>query len=667
MKLQIKVTFLIITILIVMGIMSGGTMLYFQRENSVQQFEHVAAALAGAVQGSLEQGMLTGERKPIQEAIVRIGEEEMVSGVILLSTDGKITASNNVSEIGEVSDREEVHRTLRSGEVSVWTRRQNGNGELNVISPIFNKPECQSCHSPGTSVLGAIQVSLDTASLDNHIKQQTVFFGVFGGLALFIIGIGLTFTLRRIVLKPLSGLAESAQRLSQGDYATRTRSDTNDEIGILARSFNEMAESVEQHGRELEASHQELARWNIDLEQKVEQRTNQLSALNAIITTVSQSLDLGWILDATLTKILSLMAVDAGAIHLLDRKSDRLDIVVHRGLSPECFQKISRLDLQEGIWGQIVQSGQPVVVSDKADVFKATCIAGEKGEFHAGVILPVKSENKVQGTLVLASYLPGKFQPELVRLLQSMSDAIGIGVTNAIAAQNLREVNRLREQLLEKLISAQEEERRRIARELHDEAGQSLAALVLQLEDITDSLPARYHATRQRLDALKEQAVQTVSGIRNLALELRPSILDHLGLPKAIEWYVKDYLGKRGLDAKIDVTVPKIKLPPYTETMLFRIVQEALTNVVKHAQASQVTVRLQLSDSKVSVWIEDNGKGFDVDAALSGVTGQKNLGLHGMIERAVLLGGTLNIRSEPGRGTRLTIEVPLTEGASVNK
>ena len=308
------------------------------------------------------------------------------------------------------------------------------------------------------------------------------------------------------MLKPLYSLTELAQRLSQGDYAIRARSDTNDEIGMLAQTFDKMAGSVEQRTQELEISKQELARWNLDLEGKIQQRTRELE-----------------------------------------------------------------------------------------------------------------------------------------------------------------EANKIREQLLEKLISAQEEERKRIARELHDEASQSLAALVLYLEDVADELPARYHAVKQRLDALKEQTIQTLDGVRNLALELRPSSLDDLGLPKAIEWYAKDYLSKHGLDAKIDIAVPKIKLPSHTETMVFRIVQEALTNVVKHAQASQVSVRLQLSNSKVSVWIEDNGKGFDVDAALSGVAGQKNLGLHGMIERATLLGGTLNISSAPGKGTCLNIEIPLTEGASTNE
>ncbi len=107
---------------------------------------------------------------------------------------------------------------------------------------------------------------------------------------------------------------------------------------------------------------------------------------------------------------------------------------------------------------------------------------------------------------------------------------------------------------------------------------------------------------------------------------------------------------------------PETKLPSYTETMLFRIIQEALTNIVKHAEASQVRVQLEFSDSTAIVQVEDNGKGFDVEAALSREGMRHNLGIHGMAERATLLGGTFTIRSQPGQGTHLRVEVPLTGG-----
>lgn len=662
MKLQIKVPLLVIVILLVIGIISGGMMLYSQRRASVSQFEHMALALAGAVQGSLEHSMLTGELGPTQEAMVRIREEEMVSEVVLFSPNSVIAASSEVSEIGEITDANEIRRVLQSGEASMRTERQNGRSELWVITPVLNKPECQSCHSPETSVLGAVQVSLDTTLLDNQMRQQTIFFSVLGGLTLLIIGGGLAFALKRTVLNPLSRLAESAQRLSQGDYAARTISDRNDETGMLARTFNEMAESVEQRSRELEVSHQELARWNVDLEDKIQRRTKELSALNAIVTTISQSLNLDRILKDALNKTLAVMDIEAGVVHLLDEKTGRLIIMAHQGLSPDYVQEILKLKPREDIAGQVVQSGELIVVNDAIDNLKTTTMLGERGEFRAYICLPLESKNKVLGTLSLASYTPNKFDLETVHLLSAMGEAIGIGVENARGAQNLEEANKIREQLLEKLISAQEEERRRIARELHDEASQSLAALALNLEAVADTLPVRYHDAKQKLDLLKEQAIQTLEGIHNLALELRPSALDDLGLSMAIDWYAKDYLTKRGLDVKIEVIGPKTKLPSYTETMLFRIIQEALINIVKHAEATQVKVQLQLNVSMAIVQVEDDGKGFDVEAALSDEGVRRNLGLHGMAERATLLGGTFTIRSQPGQGTCVRVEVPLLEG-----
>ena len=667
MKLQIKVPLLVIVILLVIGIISGGMMLYSQRRASVSQFEHMALALAGAVQSSLEHSMLTGELRPTQEAMVRIREEEMVSEVVLFSPNSVIAASSEVSEIGEITDANEIRRVLQSGEGSMRTERQNGQSELWVITPVLNKPECQSCHSPETSVLGAVQVSLDTTLLDNQMRQQTIFFSVLGGLTLLIIGGGLAFALKKTVLNPLSRLAESAQKLSQGDYAARTISDRNDETGMLARTFNEMAESVEQRSRELEVSHQELARWNVDLEDKIQRRTKELSALNAIVTTISQSLNLDRILKDALNKTLAVMDIEAGVVHLLDEKTGRLIIMAHQGLSPDYVQEILKLKPGEDIAGQVVQSGELIVVNDAIDNLKTTTMLGERGEFRSYICLPVESKNKVLGTLSLASYTPNKFDLETVHLLSAMGEAIGIGVENARAAKSLEVANKLREQLLEKLISAQEEERRRISRELHDEASQSLAALAFNLESIADDLPTRDHDARQKLGILKEQAIQTLGGIRNLALELRPSALDDLGLPMAIDWYAKDYLAKRGLDVKIEVTGAKTKLPSYTETMLFRIIQEALTNIVKHAEATQVRVQLQLSDSMAIVQVEDNGKGFDAEEALSGGGVRRNLGLHGMVERATLLGGIFTIQSQSGQGTCLRVEVPMEEETMPNE
>lgn len=216
----------------------------------------------------------------------------------------------------------------------------------------------QGCHRPEVSVLGAMQVSLDATLLENQTRQQTIFHGILSGVTFLLIGGVLAFALRKTVLNPLSSLAQSAQELSQGNYEARAKSEVNDEIGMLAKTFNGMAESIEQRTQELEASRQEVARWNIDLEDKIQRRTKELSTLNAIITTLSQSLNLDQTLDDTLTKILAVTEGEAGMVQLRDEKTGQLVTMVHRGLAPGSVQ---------GIAGQVVQSGEVIIRNDIAD------------------------------------------------------------------------------------------------------------------------------------------------------------------------------------------------------------------------------------------------------------------------------------------------------------
>ncbi len=324
MRLQFKVIRIVLVSLLVIGLISGAAMFYSQRQATVLQFKQMATMLAGALQGSLEHSMMTGDGGMTQEVIQDISEQKTVSGVVLVAPNGIIAASSKASEVGKSTDNDDILKVLQSGEVSTKVTRRNGKSELWVIDPVLNQPECTGCHSRDDRILGVIKVSLDDTPLNNQVMQQTIFLGLLGLLTFVIIGSSLAIAVRRTVLAPLFRLAGVAKRFSQGDYTVRARSDNEDEIGMLAQAFNDMAESVEHHTQELEASRQELASWNIDLENKIEQRTHQIAALNSIITTVSQSLDLGWILDVTLSKILTLMDLEAGAVHLLDEKSDRI-------------------------------------------------------------------------------------------------------------------------------------------------------------------------------------------------------------------------------------------------------------------------------------------------------------------------------------------------------
>lgn len=215
-----------------------------------------------------------------------------------------------------------------------------------------------------------------------------------------------------------------------------------------------------------------------------------------------------------------------------------------------------------------------------------------------------------------------------------------------------------RQELLQRLITAQEDERRRISRELHDEAGQSLTGLLAGLRSLSDQHPA----IRERTETLLQVAHGTLEGLRHLSLELRPQSLDDLGLAVALRRYVADYTSQHGIDVDLEtIGAGAGRLPGPLETCLYRIVQEALTNCARHAYASHISVVVHVRPEVASVVIEDDGVGFDPGQVLGQIQSDgRGLGLFGMQERVTLLGGTLQIESEPGQGTRLFVKCPVT-------
>lgn len=216
-----------------------------------------------------------------------------------------------------------------------------------------------------------------------------------------------------------------------------------------------------------------------------------------------------------------------------------------------------------------------------------------------------------------------------------------------------------RRDLQQRLTTAQEDERRRIARELHDQMGQHLAALGLGLKVVQDETPST-SPVHDRLQSL--QALTSLIGreIHHLALELRPTALDDLGLGAALANYVEGWAERTGVEVDFHATgLDGERLPAHIETALYRVVQEALTNVLKHAQARCVSVVLLRSGGQISAVVEDDGRGFDADGGSNPSEGPR-LGMLGMRERTALLGGLLTVESTPERGTTVIARVPLT-------
>ncbi len=227
---------------------------------------------------------------------------------------------------------------------------------------------------------------------------------------------------------------------------------------------------------------------------------------------------------------------------------------------------------------------------------------------------------------------------------------LGLGLLVSISgARRLLKLERERASLAGQLERAQEDERRAIARELHDEIGQSVSGMVLDLARAAGDAAGE---DRSKLSAIAAAGERTIEAVRRIALSLRPSMLDDLGLVAALEWQAREVGNRTGLHIEVDAPDAAGKLPEAQQTCLYRIAQEALQNCARHAQASHARVALSQSGKLVSLQVEDDGKGFQTSRT-------RGLGILGMEERAGRMGGRFKLRSEPGRGTVLSVELPL--------
>ncbi len=225
-----------------------------------------------------------------------------------------------------------------------------------------------------------------------------------------------------------------------------------------------------------------------------------------------------------------------------------------------------------------------------------------------------------------------------------------------VALKN-RERDRVRGELLKRTLSAQEDERKRIARELHDETSQTLNALLMDLDAGLTRYPSEF--TRDRITRARRLAGRLLEGVHRLILALRPSMLDDLGLASAIEWFARQQLEPLGVAVTFEASGTERRMPRDAELALFRAAQEAIANIARHAGADRALIQYTAEDGRFALEVEDDGGGFDPASVTPNGASMRGLGLAGMRERVVLVGGEITIESTPGSGTRVVIEVPI--------
>jgi len=412
-----------------------------------------------------------------------------------------------------------------------------------------------------------------------------------------------------------------------------------------------------------------LAVWLVEIQERVrrlrEKALAEAQALNSISAAITQSLQLEQMLDLALQRIAKLMKVDISWVYLLDEEAQELVFAAQRGLSETLLEGADRLKVGEGLNGWVAQSGQPLGVENISEDPRLTREAVRSEGVQGFLAVPLKSKDKVIGTLGVAMFYPRHFSSDEIRLLSTIGNQIGVAIENVrlyerereIAAQLRTSAENLRSYVRE-ITRAQEEERKRIARELHDDTAQALALLSRRLDTLSTLNEQMPKIPSQRLEELRELTDSILQGLRRFSRDLRPPVLDDLGLLAALKGLTTDLVKEGGTEATLEVIGSETRLSPEAELVLFRIAQEALNNVKKHSGASKALITVEFDEGGVGITVRDNGKGFELPDRMEDLAAAGKLGLIGMQERARLLGGSLTVQSRPAEGTTVVVTVP---------
>ncbi|MBI4303589.1 MAG: GAF domain-containing protein [Chloroflexi bacterium] len=445
------------------------------------------------------------------------------------------------------------------------------------------------------------------------------------------------------IVTPLKALTSATKRVATGDFKAVVPSQREDEIGQLGDAFYSMTQ-------QLAKSREELLL-----------RNEELSALNAIAVTVSQSLDLEDILENAMRKVLDFTRTSTGCLFLRDADSNRLDKFSCTGIAGIFGCQEAGSDTVDCACHQVLHTGETLMVKDASQCPMLGNETITKEGIHQFISVPLKTKDRTLGIMNIACSNERSFTQNDFRILNSIGYHVGLAIENSILYKDTKQKEKLRGQLLSKVINAQEDERKRIARELHDEYGQMLAGLMINLESLENMPPPAETQFKEKLKNTKSLVARALQEMRRLTLDLRPSTLDDLGLVTTVRSYAQNHLEPAGIRLDFASMGMSKRLTPAVETALFRIIQEAIHNITKYAEAHNVRILLEVKGNRVTAVVEDDGKGFDVETTFSTKVGTSSLGLLGIQERATLLGGSFSIKSQAGQGTRLVVEIPLPD------
>jgi len=402
-----------------------------------------------------------------------------------------------------------------------------------------------------------------------------------------------------------------------------------------------------------------IAAENVALYAAEQSARQTADMISSVTLALSQTLDLDAVLRTLFDHLQRLVPYERAKVILLGGDSLlRVQAVFSPSGSTETAGSVaSRFEVtQNPLVSEVLETRRSVCVPDRmAHLDAASRMRPDSERSWLGV--PLLAEGRVIGLFTLVKGAPAFFTPEEVKLAEAVAAPASVAIANARLFGEVLSGRERLETLSRKLVDVQESERRHLARELHDEIGQSLTAILYRMAAVRSSPAPRNDV----LDEAMEITKGTMRSVRNISMDLRPPLLDEAGLEETLRWYIDRQVRSDSLEVGLSVSPELGDLPLDVRTACFRIVQEALTNVVRHAGARHVQVQLRSTGSRIEIGVWDDGRGFDVAEAYQLARTGGSLGILGMKERAEHFGGKLHFESSLGAGTTVKASVPLAE------
>lgn len=408
---------------------------------------------------------------------------------------------------------------------------------------------------------------------------------------------------------------------------------------------------------------EELVRANAALKEEVRTRqeaeeaqrrlAERLTIIHSVDQAILEARSAEEIASAALSRIHQLLPYEQASVWEANESQGQLNLLIAYESGSMMPGKRRHVPLEQVAHLRVIQAAQPFRMTRTTNLFDlgTTTESGVK-QWQALIDVPLVARDKLTGVLNFASDKLGAFTREHEEIAREVAAQMAVALLQTRLFEQLVAGREHLRALSLRMVEVQEAERRFIARELHDEIGQMLTGLKLQLDLC---LPLASGPLQTSLSEARGWVEDLMGQVRKLSLDLRPQILDDLGLLTALDWHFQRYTQLTGVRVDFRHTLPATRLPGHLETAMFRIVQEALTNVARHAGTKDVQVQLDLNPADLMFRIKDQGVGFNAARRTRGVSS----GLDGMRERANLLGGEFHLESSPGQGTSISVRLPL--------